>query len=122
MPDGREVPGRHQPNKPYVTAVFLHDVFEYRNDHHKSDCGCAVCQVIRRKKEKDEIMTAIDNETTVVNSSTFDQHNLEVSIGNLNSLFTCVPRCAYFFSPLSFCCPCPCDRLVSHCVQWTFHD
>jgi hypothetical protein len=86
MPDGRRCT---QPNKPYVTAVFLHDVLEYRNDPHKSDCACAVCQVTRRKKEEDE--------TTVMNSNAFDQHNLEVSTGNFNSLFTCVPRCAFFF-------------------------
>jgi hypothetical protein len=75
----------------YVTAVFLHDVFEYRNDRHKSDCACAVCQVTRRKKEKDEILAVIDNETAVMNSCTLDQHNLEVSMDSLNPQFTYVP-------------------------------
>ncbi|GJN12655.1 hypothetical protein PR202_ga30950 [Eleusine coracana subsp. coracana] len=53
------------------------------NDRHKSDCACAVCQVTRRKKEKDEILAVIDTETTVM-----DQHNLEVSMCNLKLGFT----------------------------------
>ncbi|TVU43745.1 hypothetical protein EJB05_10236, partial [Eragrostis curvula] len=47
------------------------------NDRHKNDCVCAVCQVTRRKKEKDEIMAVIDIETTAMNSNNSDQHNLE---------------------------------------------
>jgi hypothetical protein len=55
------------------------------NDRHKSDCACAVCQVTRRKKEKDEILAVIDNETAVMNSYTLDQHNLEGNSGADNT-------------------------------------
>lgn len=52
-------------------------MFEYRNDRHKNDCACAVCQVTRRKKERDEILS-VDNEVTVVNIS--EERNMEVRI------------------------------------------
>ena len=60
--------------------MFLHDVYECRNDRHKSDCICAVCQVTRRKKERDEILAVVDNETAAMDSNTSDQHDMEVSL------------------------------------------
>lgn len=60
--------------------VFLHDVYACRNDRHKSDCICAVCQVTRRKKERDEILAVLDNETAAMDSNTSDQHDMEVSM------------------------------------------
>lgn len=60
--------------------MFLHDVYECRNDRHKSDCICAVCQVTRRKKERDEILAVVDNETAAMDSNTSDQHDMEVSM------------------------------------------
>ena len=59
--------------------MFLHDVFEYRNDRHKNDCACAVCQVTRRKKERVEIVS-VDNETTVMNNGISEEQNMEVRI------------------------------------------
>ncbi|KQJ94811.1 bromodomain-containing protein 3 [Brachypodium distachyon] len=49
------------------------------NDRHKNDCACAVCQVTRRKKERDEILS-IDNETTVMNNNISEEHNMEVNL------------------------------------------
>ncbi|XBI10687.1 uncharacterized protein [Aegilops tauschii subsp. strangulata] len=51
------------------------------NDRHKNDCACAVCQVTRRKKERDEILS-VDNEVTVVNIS--EERNMEVNFGDNN--------------------------------------
>uniref|UniRef100_A0ACD5WUY0 Uncharacterized protein n=1 Tax=Avena sativa TaxID=4498 RepID=A0ACD5WUY0_AVESA len=50
------------------------------NDRHKDDCACAVCQVTRRKKERDEIFS-VDNETTVMNNDISEEQNMEVSFG-----------------------------------------
>ncbi|KAF0898225.1 hypothetical protein E2562_005822 [Oryza meyeriana var. granulata] len=55
------------------------------NDRHKNDCTCAVCQVTRRKKEKDEILAVIENETAVVNSNISDQQIMEVDSGINNA-------------------------------------
>lgn len=55
-------------------------MFKYRNDRHKNDCACAVCQVTRRKKEKDEILAVIENDTAAVNSNISDQQIMEVRI------------------------------------------
>lgn len=55
-------------------------MFKYRNDWHKNDCACAVCQVTRRKKEKDEILAVIENDTAAVNSNISDQQIMEVRI------------------------------------------
>lgn len=81
--------------------MFLHGVLECRNDRHKSDCICAVCQVTRRKKERDEILAIIDNETAAMDSNTSEQHDMEVSlhIYILLSLLFCflvkgLPKCA----------------------------
>jgi hypothetical protein len=60
-------------------SIFLHDLFKYRNDRHKDDCGCAVCQVTRRKKERDEILS-VDNEITVMNNDISEEPNMEVRI------------------------------------------
>ena len=57
-------------------------MFEYRNDRHKNDCGCAVCQVTRRKKERDETLS-VDNEIIVVNNDISEEQNMEVRINNL---------------------------------------
>ncbi|XP_006659043.1 bromodomain-containing factor 1 [Oryza brachyantha] len=54
------------------------------NDRHKNDCACAVCQVTRRKKEKDEILAVIENETAAMNSNISDQQIMEVDSGNNN--------------------------------------
>ncbi|KAE8790079.1 bromodomain-containing protein 3 [Hordeum vulgare] len=51
------------------------------NDRHKNDCACAVCQVTRRKKERDEFLS-VDNEVTVVNIS--EERNMEVNFGDNN--------------------------------------
>ncbi|KAK8450336.1 hypothetical protein SEVIR_6G008500v4 [Setaria viridis] len=51
------------------------------NDRHKSDCICAVCQVTRRKKERDEILAVVDNETAAMDSNTSDQHDMEGNSG-----------------------------------------
>uniref|UniRef100_A0ACD6AES5 Uncharacterized protein n=1 Tax=Avena sativa TaxID=4498 RepID=A0ACD6AES5_AVESA len=48
------------------------------NDRHKDDCACAVCQVTRRKKERDEIFS-VDNETTVMNNDISEEQNMEVN-------------------------------------------
>jgi len=81
--------------------VFLHDVFDCRNDRHKSDCICAVCQVTRRKKERDEILAIIDNETAAMDSNTSEQHDMEVSLHIYILLFLLLcflvkglPKCA----------------------------
>lgn len=55
-------------------------MFKYRNDRHKNDCACAVCQVTRHKKEKDEILAVIENDTAAVNSNISDQQIMEVRI------------------------------------------
>lgn len=49
------------------------------NDRHKNDCACAVCQVTRRKKERDDTVT-VDNETSVMNNDISEQ-NMEVNFG-----------------------------------------
>ncbi|OEL31511.1 hypothetical protein BAE44_0007468 [Dichanthelium oligosanthes] len=54
------------------------------NDRHKSDCICAVCQVTRRKKERDEILAVVDNETAAMDSNTSDQHDMEGNSGANN--------------------------------------
>nr|CAB3481855.1 unnamed protein product [Digitaria exilis] len=54
------------------------------NDRHKSDCICAVCQVTRRKKERDEILAVLDNETAAMDSNTSDQHDMEGNSGANN--------------------------------------
>ncbi|CAL5009507.1 unnamed protein product [Urochloa decumbens] len=54
------------------------------NDRHKSDCICAVCQVTRRKKERDEILAVVDNETAAMDSNTSDQHDMEGNSGAYN--------------------------------------
>ncbi|CAO2190115.1 unnamed protein product [Urochloa humidicola] len=54
------------------------------NDRHKSDCICAVCQVTRRKKERDEILAIVDNETAAMDSNTSDQHDMEGNSGAYN--------------------------------------
>ncbi|XP_062191182.1 uncharacterized protein LOC133894977 [Phragmites australis] len=54
------------------------------NDRHKNDCVCAVCQVTRRKKERDEILAVVDNETAIMNSNTSDQNNMEGNSGANN--------------------------------------
>ncbi|CAD6266318.1 unnamed protein product [Miscanthus lutarioriparius] len=61
------------------------------NDRHKSDCICAVCQVTRRKKERDEILAIIDNETAAMDSNTSEQHDMEGNPGgnNLGNHDTC---------------------------------
>ena len=55
------------------------------NDRHKNDCACAVCQVTRRKKEKDEILAVIENDTAAVNSNISDQQIMEVDSGINNA-------------------------------------
>jgi hypothetical protein len=55
------------------------------NDRHKSDCICAVCQVTRRKKERDEILAVVDNETAAMDSNTSDQHDMEGNSGANNA-------------------------------------
>lgn len=50
------------------------------NDRHKNDCACAVCQVTRRKKERDDTVT-VDNETTVMNNDISEEQNMEVNFG-----------------------------------------
>ncbi|XP_066326366.1 bromodomain-containing factor 1-like [Miscanthus floridulus] len=61
------------------------------NDRHKSDCICAVCQVTRRKKERDEILAIIDNETAAMDSNTSEQQDMEGNSGanNLGNHDTC---------------------------------
>ncbi|KAL6658752.1 hypothetical protein ACP70R_002792 [Stipagrostis hirtigluma subsp. patula] len=54
------------------------------NDRHKNDCICAVCQVTRRKKERDEVLAVIDNETSAMNSNTSDHQNMEGNSGANN--------------------------------------
>ncbi|KAL6857127.1 hypothetical protein ACP4OV_018509 [Aristida adscensionis] len=54
------------------------------NDRHKNDCICAVCQVTRRKKERDEVLAVIDNETSAVNSNTSEPYNIEGNSGANN--------------------------------------
>ncbi|KAG8046311.1 hypothetical protein GUJ93_ZPchr0008g12241 [Zizania palustris] len=51
------------------------------NDRHKNDCACAVCQVTRRKKEKDEILAVMENEMVGMNSNISDQQIMEVDSG-----------------------------------------
>ncbi|WVZ95494.1 hypothetical protein U9M48_041250 [Paspalum notatum var. saurae] len=51
------------------------------NDRHKSDCICAVCQVTRRKKERDEILAIVENENAAMDSNTSDQHDMEGNSG-----------------------------------------
>uniref|UniRef100_A0A0D9X3N1 Bromo domain-containing protein n=1 Tax=Leersia perrieri TaxID=77586 RepID=A0A0D9X3N1_9ORYZ len=55
------------------------------NDRHKNDCACAVCQVTRRKKEKDEILAVIENETAEMNTSISDQQIMEIDLGITNA-------------------------------------
>jgi hypothetical protein len=62
-------------------------MFDCRNDRHKSDCICAVCQVTRRKKERDEIVAVIDNETAAMDSNPSEQHDMEVSLNIYIILF-----------------------------------
>ncbi|PWZ27552.1 hypothetical protein Zm00014a_032932 [Zea mays] len=61
------------------------------NDRHKSDCICAVCQVTRRKKERDEIVAVIDNETAAMDSNPSEQHDMEGNSGanNIGNHDTC---------------------------------
>ncbi|KAJ1266854.1 hypothetical protein BS78_07G011100 [Paspalum vaginatum] len=54
------------------------------NDRHKSDCICAVCQVTRRKKERDEILAIVENETAAMDGNTSDQHDVEGNSGPNN--------------------------------------
>ncbi|CAM0910730.1 unnamed protein product [Alopecurus aequalis] len=53
------------------------------NDRHKNDCACAVCQVTRRKKERDDVVS-VDNETTVMNNDFSEEQNMEVNFGVYN--------------------------------------
>lgn len=54
------------------------------NDRHKSDCICAVCQVTRRKKERDEILAIVENETATMDGNTSDQQDMEGNSGANN--------------------------------------